>query len=448
MLDVWVLGPEKLEEVADRLGAAGLEARVRSTKTVTALDSPTRERVYLVPADLLAGDRWPEFRTRLAQANRPFVVFGADLDSRLIVQACHDGAFDVVESRDPPARWADACTAAARSQETWLSLYGGAPLDAEAALVGASAALLALRRTIDRLGPTPASVLLLGESGVGKEKVAQALHQAGSKGPFVAINCATLPANLIESELFGVTKGAFTHAVADRPGLVEQADGGTLLLDEIGELELSLQARLLRFLETRKARRIGSNREYAVNVRVLSATNRDLDADVAAGRFRTDLFYRLAEITLRIPPLRERPADIPLLARHFLSLAGERFGKFFDTIEPELIVRWQTHPWPGNVRELKSTLDRLVLLHDGPVLRASSWEAPVIRTEPSPLAPTTPLGPTADPPRDSPRLPGRRDRLQLARQLLAEPGHELTWVAAQVGVHPTTLFRWRKAGRI
>jgi transcriptional regulator with PAS, ATPase and Fis domain len=316
-----------------------------------------------------------------------------------------------------------------------------------------------LRLTIDRLGPTNVCALLLGESGVGKERVASALHKAGHGGPFVALNCAAIPKDLLESELFGVEKGAFTGATKSRPGLVEQANGGTLFLDEIGEMEIGVQPKLLRFLETRKARRVGGESEFQVNVRVISATNRNLETEIAERRFRPDLYYRLAELILQIPPLRARPEDIPELALTFLRGANERFGKNIETLEPALISRFQAYDWPGNVRELKSAIDRLVLLFDGPALRAPWWE-PNERWAARPVA-ATPAPPTAVPGRGVPpvdtvapsgtppaALPNTKQKLALAKKLLAESDNDYSWVAGQLGVNSSTLWRWRKGGKL
>ncbi|MBX3748942.1 MAG: sigma-54-dependent Fis family transcriptional regulator [Opitutaceae bacterium] len=427
-----------------RLKAAGGSFSCRVRAQVDPLDAATAGRVCLCPFALLQTPAWPARRTQLAQASRYFIVYGTGLATAQVIAACRDGAFDVLDSQDTPQRWAEACQAAAEAQRLWLQLYGAAPSETGDGMIGAGEAVLALRRAIERIGPTRTTVLITGESGVGKERVAQALHDTTREGQFIALNCAAVPPELLESELFGVVKGAFTGASADRPGLVEQAAGGTLFLDEIGELEPALQAKLLRFLETRRARRLGSNKEYAVDLRLLSATNRDLEAESAAGRFRSDLYYRLAEVTLRVPPLRQRREDIPLLARHFLAQACTRFGKFFDAIEPALLQRMQGYDWPGNVRELKSVVDRLVLLFDGPVLRAGWWEPPV------PIAPPAPATVAPAPPVTGglPRLPSRRERRLLAERLLAEGHHDLTWIAAQAGVHPSTLFRWRQSGRL
>ena len=300
-----------------------------------------------------------------------------------------------------------------------------------------------IRELAARIGPTKASVLLLGESGTGKERVAQALHHYyhGGRGPFLAINCAALPRDLLEAELFGATKGAYTGAVADRPGLVEQAAGGTLFLDEIGDLDRTLQPRLLRFLETRRARRLGARQDYAVDVRIISATNADMPAKVASGQFRADLYYRIAEITLELPPLRERREDIPLLCRQFLSEAAERLDKVVTSVEPALLQELQAWHWPGNIRELRSTIERMVIMATDPVLRAGAWVAPspvaAVVTDNAARAVDTPS------PAPIPRL-SKRAKREKAFQLLAESNGDQSWVAAQLSIHPTTLYRWRK----
>lgn len=349
---------------------------------------------------------------------------------------------------------------AAANQKLWLQLYGGRPLSANDVLLGRSESMHRLRQTIDRLGPTDVCVLILGESGVGKERVASALHKAGNGKSFIALNCAAIPRDLLEAELFGVEKGAFTGALKTRPGLVEQANGGTLFLDEIGEMETGVQPKLLRFLETRRARRVGGEHEYKVKVRVISATNRALETEVAEKRFRADLYYRLAEIILQAPPLRTRPEDVPELALAFLRQANERFGKNFEAIEPALLEKFQRYFWPGNVRELKSTVDRLVLLFDGPVLREPWWEIPEGRQmEPSRAPgpklealgvalPTDAAPVTSLPLAAGLALPNTKQRLALAKKLLADSDNNYSWVAGQLGINSSTLWRWRKAGKL
>jgi len=211
------------------------------------------------------------------------------------------------------------------------------------------------------------SVLLQGESGTGKDLVAKAIHYHSSRAdnPFVAINCAALPSTLIESELFGYEKGAFTDAKARKEGLFEQAEGGTLFLDEIGELELSLQAKLLRVLEEGSFRRVGGLKDLPLDVRVIAASNRDLKAESEAGRFRADLFYRLSVIQIDIPALRERGDDVQLLAEHYISSFRERLRKNIDGITPEALSAFRRYEWPGNVRELRNVIERAMILEDG-----------------------------------------------------------------------------------
>ncbi len=211
------------------------------------------------------------------------------------------------------------------------------------------------------------SVLLQGESGTGKDLVAKAIHYHSSRAdnPFVAINCAALPNTLIESELFGYEKGAFTDAKARKEGLFEQAEGGTLFLDEIGELELSLQAKLLRVLEEGSFRRVGGLKDLPLDVRVIAASNRDLKAESEAGRFRADLFYRLSVIQIDIPALRERGDDVQLLAEHYISSFRERLRKNIDGITPEALSAFRRYEWPGNVRELRNVIERAMILEDG-----------------------------------------------------------------------------------
>ena len=237
-------------------------------------------------------------------------------------------------------------------------------------LVGESPEMLSVFKTIRQVAPSSASVLLLGESGTGKELFAQALHQNSPRRtkPFVKVACAALPETLLESELFGHEKGSFTGAVYTRAGRFEAADGGTLFLDEIGDISPTVQVKLLRFLEEREFERVGGNRTFKVDVRIVAATHRDLKKKLEDGSFREDLFYRLNVIEIHIPPMRERPGDIPLLAHHFLRKYAEANGKDLKGISDEVLALLLSHPWPGNVRELENAMERAVVLSDGPVL--------------------------------------------------------------------------------
>jgi two-component system, NtrC family, response regulator AtoC len=233
-------------------------------------------------------------------------------------------------------------------------------------LVGESAAMAAVRDTIARVAGHRTTVLILGESGTGKELVARSIHQASPRHDrrFVAINCAALPPALLESELFGHKRGSFTDAIRDKIGLFEDADGGTLFLDEIGEMPLALQSKLLRALQESEIRRIGDNASITVDVRLIAATLRDLSADVAAGRFREDLYYRLAVVPLTVPPLRDRRRDIVPLAAHFLAIHNARHRRNV-TLTADAITALERHSWPGNVRELENVLERALVLCDG-----------------------------------------------------------------------------------
>jgi len=231
-------------------------------------------------------------------------------------------------------------------------------------LVGASPGILRVRELIEQAGPSEATVLILGESGTGKELVAEGLHRASPRArkPLIKVNCAALPADLLESELFGYVKGAFTGAMKDKPGRFQLASGGTLFLDEIGDMPVTLQAKLLRALQEKIVEPLGSVKAVETDVRILAATNRDLRADVASGRFREDLFYRLAVLEIQIPPLRDRTGDLPLLAGHLLRKLGAKNHKEIRSIAPAFVEALSRYNWPGNVRELENVLERALIL--------------------------------------------------------------------------------------
>ncbi|HLH78532.1 MAG TPA: sigma-54 dependent transcriptional regulator [Candidatus Binataceae bacterium] len=233
-----------------------------------------------------------------------------------------------------------------------------------AGMIGQSAAMIRIFETIDKVAPTDATVLVRGESGTGKELVARAIHARSPRAarPFVAVNCAAFSRELVESELFGHEKGAFTGAVARREGKFEAADGGTLFLDEIGDMSLETQAKLLRALQEKRFERVGGNHPLAVDVRIVAATNQDLEAMSGQGRFREDLYYRIKVVEIRVPPLRHRREDIPLLAMHFLAEACQRYGTGPRTLSAEAMRACVENPWRGNVRSLKAALEQAVIL--------------------------------------------------------------------------------------
>jgi DNA-binding NtrC family response regulator len=303
-------------------------------------------------------------------------------DVQLAVEAMRAGAYDYVVKPLVLAELGlllERAMDAARMEKR-LSFYRSnqARGSGVASLLGESAPMQATRARIRHVLEAEAAltdgmlppVLITGETGTGKELAARALHFDGMRreGPFVEVNCSSLPLQLLESELFGHERGAFTDAKERKVGLVEAAEGGTLFLDEIGEVDLAIQAKLLKLLEERSVRRVGSTRERKVDVRIVSATNQDLERMVREGRFRSDLFFRLRIVTLHMPPLRERHDDVLPLARHFVALHGRRYGKKNLRLSPDAEAALLAHAWPGNVRELQNMLEQIVLLaQDGTI---------------------------------------------------------------------------------
>jgi two-component system nitrogen regulation response regulator NtrX len=324
----------------------------------------------LVLLDLrMPGETGLEWLARLPRPlPAPVVVLSGEASPAEAVQALKLGATDFVEKPPSPERLLtalrNALTLNALKEEHQRLLE---ELSRPGHLVGDSPAMASLRRLIARVGPSDAAVLITGETGTGKERVARALHLAsGRKGRFVAINCAAIPATLLESELFGHERGAFSGATARRSGRFEQAHGGTLFLDEIGDMPLELQAKLLRALETKEVERLGGTGPISVDVRILAATHQELTRAVKEGRFRQDLFFRLNVMPLSLPPLRERPEDLLPLARAF---AAEIAGPHVPVVlAPGAEVALRAYRWPGNIRELRNHIERLNLLRgDGPL---------------------------------------------------------------------------------
>ena len=325
-----------------------------------------------------------------------FIVMSAYGTHDTAIEAMKAGAYDYVSKPFKP----DEVLLVLRKAEERLRLSREnrrlrSELSADRGLesfVGASPTVQEVMRQVRKVAPTKATVLITGESGTGKELVARAIHELSPRSamPFVAVNCGAIPAELIESELFGHVRGAFTDASRDKKGLAAEADGGTLFLDEIGELPLNLQVKLLRFLEDEQVRRVGDTRSEKVDVRVVAATARDLVRATKEGLFREDLFYRLNVVNLRLPSLRERPEDVPSLVAHFLAKHRRlRPEAPLRGVSPEALEVLLAHRWPGNVRELEHAIERAVVLADGPMVqetdlpddvRAGPGPAPVART--------------------------------------------------------------------
>jgi DNA-binding NtrC family response regulator len=253
-------------------------------------------------------------------------------------------------------------------------------------IIAADPKIAAILEIVERVADTPATVLITGESGTGKDLLARAIHFSSGRrdGPFVPINCAAIPENLIESELFGYARGAFTDARQAKIGLFVAARGGTLFLDEVGEMPLALQSKLLRAIEEKKIRPLGATEELRADVRIVAATNADLEKATDEGRFRPDLYYRLATVTIAVPPLRQRPDDIPLLIKHFLARASAEAGRPVPQIDPPAMERLLRYPWPGNARELQNAIQRGVILARNNILTINELPPKVVGREISP----------------------------------------------------------------
>ncbi|MGH1347272.1 MAG: sigma 54-interacting transcriptional regulator [Nannocystales bacterium] len=325
--------------------------------------------------------------------------------------------------------------AASRSTSTHS---GGAALPR---IIGRSAAITRLQVFVERVAPTQATVLVRGESGTGKELAAAMLHAMSkdARGPFVAINCASIPEQLLESELFGHEKGAFTGAVTTHEGVFSRADGGTLFLDEIGEMSLPTQARMLRVLETRSFTPVGGTKEQTVKVRLIAATHRDLKGMVEAGTFRQDLLYRLSVIQTELAPLRDRADDIEPLVQFFAASIGETMGRRIDTIAPDALAVLQRYPWPGNVRELRNMVERALVLGDGGCLELDDLPPEMMHAAPRGDAATTmSAGPAVT--AGTIRTLAELEREAISAALEATGGNKAR-AAALLGIDRTTLYR-------
>ncbi len=369
------------------------------------------------------------------------------------VEALKAGAFDYLTKPVDLAQFRAAVAnalhepsppAAAPNPATARPTPHGAPDDARAqaparaalaCIVGPSAPMQTVRERVQRVARSMAPVLVQGESGTGKELVARALHACSHRadGPFVAVNCGAIPETLIEAEFFGVRKGAYTGATADRPGYFQAASGGTLFLDEIGDLPLAMQAKLLRAIQERQVRALGSPQEEPTDVRIVSATHHDLARAVRDGRFRQDLYYRLNVIELRIPPLRERREDLPELAHTILQRVAERNGEpQAPHLSADALLLLTAYPFPGNVRELENILERAMALHPGPTLGVEAIHLPNLEPEPPAFAHSGFNHDTPALPDDSPTRDQLEQLLQRNRWNQSRTARQMGWTLAKL----------------
>lgn len=356
-------------ELARTLERRGGYAVTTSTDSDEAERLAQSEPFDLVITDLRMGQRSGTELCRRITAARPDVpvIVATGFGSlEAAVETMRAGAFDFLTKPFSPTQLelsvkrALAKRALVREVTRLRSVVSAA--NAESAIVGRSAAITTVLDLVTQVAPTTATVLVTGESGTGKELVARALHDGSARaaGPFIAVNCAAIPDTLLESELFGHVKGAFTDAKSTKRGLLLEASKGTLFLDEVGEMPLAMQAKLLRALEERRVRPVGATQEYSFDARIVAATNRDLETRVAEGTFREDLYFRLNVVHLALPPLRSRGDDVLLLARAFLAKLSDRHGKRVASISNEATERLLAYSWPGNVRELQNAIERAV----------------------------------------------------------------------------------------
>ena len=321
-----------------------------------------------IPFDLILADN----ADGLAETNLPFIVLSRENDIESAVKAVRHGAVDFLtkpidmnrllcsirKAITPPAETTPTPRAKPVRQRTVTERHAIEPI------VGASEQIMRLRTLVDKVAASEARVLITGENGTGKELVAKWLHNKSHRAaaPFVEVNCAAIPSELIESELFGHERGAFTSAIKQRKGKFEQADGGTLFMDEIGDMSLSAQAKVLRALQERKISRVGSDRDIEVDVRVLAATNKNLEYEISKGNFREDLYHRIGVIVIKVPPLRERKGDVAILINHFLESICREYNIPTKTIDQEAVAILSEKRWTGNIRELRNVVERLVVL--------------------------------------------------------------------------------------
>ena len=421
--------PTALASLAAEFGDAEFRIESRPAHALT-LAKASEWSVVLVDADF-ADDAALDIVERLTAAGQPVALMTRAPSLRLTLDAMDRGARDVLAMPPESAKLRDLVV---RCHKVGMRSTEIEPRPAETAesIIGESPRMLDAFKTIARVARSAATVLIRGESGTGKELVARTIHErsARSKGPFVAVNCAAIPETLLESELFGHEKGAFTGALGRRVGRFERASGGTVFLDEIGDMSLPLQAKILRVLQEREIERVGGTGTVPVDVRLIAATHRDLEQDVRTGRFREDLYYRLAVIVVQLPALRERGEDLRLLTEHYLARHAREYRKPVRTLSREALLVLRSYHWPGNVRQLRNVIESAVLLADGEVLLPAHLPVELLTREELP---------SAEEP--APMLTLSELERKHIQRVLNASGGQMNVAAEILGIHRNTLRR-------
>ncbi|MGQ0813997.1 MAG: sigma 54-interacting transcriptional regulator [Gemmatimonadota bacterium] len=387
--------------------------------------------VVLVDADF-GGDSAIEVVERLAASGQAVALIARAPSLRTTLEAMDRGARDVLPF-PPEAGKLRELVMRCHKAGARGAVSVAPSSDTAGSIVGESPRMLEAFMTIARVSKSSATVLIRGESGTGKEMIARTIHERSARagGPFVAVNCAAIPENLLESELFGHEKGAFTGAIARRIGRFERASGGTLFLDEIGDMSLSLQAKILRVLQEREVERVGGSAPVTVDVRLIAATHRDLESDVVAGRFREDLYYRLAVVTMQLPALRERGDDLRVLAEHYLERYAREYNRPLHAISREALNVLRAYSWPGNVRQLRNVIESAVLLADGDTLLPCHLPPELVAPQPVPEYSESVL----------PLITLTELERRHIQKVLAVSGGQMNVAAEILGIHRNTLRR-------
>jgi len=429
-----VLRDEGYQVDAVESGEACLDRLTRTAFDVVLLD------VWLPGADGLS----TLARIRERQLDVPVVMISGHGNIESAVRAIKLGAFDFIEKPLSLEKTMLVVRNALRQRRLEAENRAlRARVDRHLQMVGESYAMRQLREQVAMAAPTNGRVLIYGDNGTGKELVARTIHALSRRrsGPFIEVNCAAIPEELIESELFGHVKGAFTGAVGDRRGKFEVADGGTIFLDEIGDMSLKTQAKVLRVLQEQVVEPVGGTSGVRVDVRVLAATNKELTSEIRAGRFREDLYFRLNVIPISVPPLRDRADDIPLLAEHFMAGFAREYGRRMKTLDASAVAALQQYPWPGNVRELRNVIERLMIMVPGDSIGARD-----LAFLDGPFAAVAVTGGTEEG-GDEPTLQAARNRFErefILRTLAAQNGN-ISRTAELLGVERSNLYRKMRA---